>query len=178
MESYSCWASAVIKYKMDKSRVETTMKKVKECMTATDFVLSGRMGVGNLRFMSPGTSKRLLPAPALKPQNPFASHGLDQLCPSMWTDSARHVHHLLRCARSLHALITKAHEKPQRSWDWLSWLISFTNSLYALPIIRGNFRYKDVALTVESNQWSWSPPLPHPVYIYRHPFLTLNILPE
>lgn len=41
---------------------------------------------------------------------PFASRGLDQVCPSMWTESARHVHYLLRCSRSFHALKTNPRE--------------------------------------------------------------------
>lgn len=127
-----------------------------------------------LWFMSPCTTDSLLPAPALKPQTPFASRGLGRLCPTMRTETVRGM-----CIICLSALgLSCSHNGPARNRcgpeTWLSWL---TNSSSALPISRGNFRYKDVALTVESNQRSYPPTFPHLVYIYGHPFVVLNIFP-
>lgn len=177
MESYSCWALVVNKYKMDTSRADTRRKKVQECKTATDFFFPLGGGKGGMGWFSdschPAPPTRCLQH-LLWNHKPFASHGLGRLCPSMWTDTVCGVCIICLSALGLFVLSYRTREKPQWSRDWLSWL---TNSSSALPISRRTFRYKDVALTVQPNQWSWYP-LPHPVYIYGHPFLVLNIFPE
>lgn len=122
----------------------------------------------NLWFMSPSTSDSLLPAPALKNHKPLCLPWAGPLVPiHVDRQGAWRAHQPPQCtavpetdsagSRTAHLLYQSAGE---------------------------NFRYEDVALTVESNQWSCCPPppqfpsLPHPVSICGHPFLVLNIFPE
>lgn len=115
MESYSCWASVINKYKMDTSRVETIRKKVQECKTATDFFFflweEKRGGVGWF-------SDSCQPAPPthclqhlLWSHKPLCLPWAGPIVPiHVDRHSVRREHHLPQCSRSFRALITNSWE--------------------------------------------------------------------
>lgn len=158
------------RYKQGRNREE---KKVQEHKTATDFFsFGGGWGVGSLIHVT--LHLRLAASSTcFKTTNPFASRGSGRLCPFMWTDSVRCVCIMCLSALGLSCSHKRTHEKPQWSRDWLIWL---TNSSSALPISRGNFRYKDVALTMASNQMELLPPLAFCLHLWT-PFSGTEYLP-
>lgn len=80
--------------KMDTSKKKTQRKKVQERQTATGFLfLSGRReGPWGDSVIHVTLHLRLAASSTcFVTTSPFASHGLGQLCPSMWTDTVRGV---------------------------------------------------------------------------------------